>query len=55
MKQCLQCKEILYKFDYNRASTKKEIEHPFLDCQGLNIKSKEINISQKRNLAMWII
>ena len=52
MKQCLQCKEIFQKFDYNRASTKKEIEHPFLDCQGLNMKSNEINISQRQNLAM---
>ena len=52
MKQCLQCKEILHKFDYNRASMKKKIEHPFLDCQGLNMKSNEINISQRQNLAM---
>ena len=51
MKQCLQCKEILHKFDHNRASTKKEIEHPFLDCQGLNMKSNEIIISQRQNLA----
>ena len=38
MKQCLQCKEILYKFDYNRASTQKEIEHPFFGLPGFERK-----------------